>query len=197
MQSNDITMYESKNFETLLGAEGFSETLLRNHFTLYEGYVSNVNKISEFLKTAEPGTPPYAELKRRFGWEWSGMRLHELYFGNMKKGGKPVDMKSSLVKKIIEDFGQWESWEKDFKATGAMRGIGWAVLVRDHETGRLFNVWVNEHDGGHCIGAMPLLVMDVFEHAFIFDYGIKRADYVSAFWKVIDWDVVSTRFAGK
>ena len=190
-------MYESKNFETLLGAEGFSETLLRSHFTLYEGYVSNVNKISEFLKTAEPGTPPYAELKRRFGWEWSGMRLHELYFSNMKKGGTPVDTKSSLVKKIIEDFGQWEAWEKDFKATGAMRGIGWAVLVRDPDTGRLLNVWVNEHDGGHCVGATPLLVMDVFEHAFMLDYGIKRADYISAFWNVIDWDIVSARFAGK
>lgn len=197
MKPNDITMYESKNFEILLGTEGFSEMLLRNHFALYEGYVSNVNKISEFLKTAEPGTPPYAELKRRFGWEWSGMRLHELYFGNMKKGGTVVDMKSSLVKKIIEDFGQWEAWEKDFKATGAMRGIGWVVLVRDHETGRLFNVWVNEHDGGHCVGATPLLVMDVFEHAFMVDYGIKRADYISAFWKAIDWDVVNTRFAGK
>ena len=190
-------MYEAKNFERLLGTAGFSDVLLRNHFTLYEGYISNTNKVADFLRTAEVGTPPYSELKRRFGWEWNGMRLHELYFGNMIKGGSVLDSKSTLVKKIIEDFGSFEVWEKDFKATGALRGIGWAILVRDSESGRLFNVWINEHDGGHLVGAAPLLVMDVFEHAFVLDYGLKRADYISAFWNSIDWNVVSARFAGK
>lgn len=191
-------MYEAKNFERLLGTEGFSDTLLRNHFTLYEGYVSNVNKVSEFLKTSEVGVPPWNELKRRFGWEWNGARLHELYFGNMVKGGSTPDKKGVLAKKLTEDFGSFEVWEKDFRATGALRGIGWAILARDTETGRLFNVWVNEHDGGHLAGATILLVMDVFEHAFALDYGIKRADYIAAFWKAIDWNVVATRFvAGK
>ncbi|MEK7569209.1 MAG: Fe-Mn family superoxide dismutase [Patescibacteria group bacterium] len=191
-------MYEPKNFERLLGTEGFSDALLRNHFTLYEGYVSNVNKVSEFLKTSEVGIPPWNELKRRFGWEWNGMRLHELYFGNMVKGGSALDKKNTLAKRIAEDFGSFELWEKDFRATGAMRGIGWAILARDTESGRLFNVWVNEHDGGHLAGATVLLVMDVFEHAFALDYGIKRADYITAFWNAIDWSVVSTRFvAGK
>ncbi len=190
-------MYEAKNFERLLGTAGFSDVLLRNHFTLYEGYVSNANKVSNFLKTAEAGTPPYAELKRRFGWEWNGMRLHELYFGNMINGGGVFDDKSTLAKKINEDFGSFEAWEKDFRATGSLRGIGWAVLVCDTETGRLFNVWVNEHDGGHLAGATILLIMDVFEHAFILDYGLKRAEYISAFWNAIDWNVVSGRFAGK
>ena len=190
--------YEAKNFERLLGTEGFSDVLFRNHFTLYEGYVSNVNKVSEFLKTTEVGIPPWSELKRRFGWEWNGMRLHELYFGNMVKGGSALDKKSLLAKKITEDFGSFEAWEKDFRATGALRGIGWAILARDTETGRLFNVWVNEHDGGHLAGATVLLVMDVFEHAFAIDYGIKRADYITTFWNAIDWSVVSTRFvAGK
>ncbi|MCK9344938.1 MAG: superoxide dismutase [Candidatus Pacebacteria bacterium] len=190
-------MYEAKNFERLLGTEGFSDVLLRNHFTLYEGYVSNTNKVSELLKTAETGTPLYNEVKRRFGWEWNGMRLHELYFGNMIKGGTPLETKTALAKKIVEDFGSFEAWEKDFRATGAMRGIGWAVLARDGESGRLFNVWVNEHDGGNLAGATILLVMDVFEHAFALDYGIKRADYINAFWAAIDWVVVSHRFAGK
>ncbi len=191
-------MYESKNFERLLGTEGFSDALLRNHFTLYEGYVSNTNKFMEFFKTAEVGTPPYNEIKRRFGWEWNGMRLHELYFGNMINVKNILDKKGALAKKINEDFGSLEVWEKDFKATGAMRGIGWAVLARDSETGRLFNMWINEHDGGHLAGAIPLLVMDVFEHAFVLDYGLKRADYINAFWNAIDWNVVSARFiAGK
>lgn len=188
-------MYEAKNFEALLGMEGFSDTLLRNHFTLYEGYVSNTNKLADFLKGAEAGTPLYSETKRRFGWEWNGMRLHELYFGNMIKGSAPIDKKGALVKKITLDFGSFEIWEKDFIATGGVRGIGWAILVRDNETGRLFNIWVNEHDGGHLVGATALLVMDVFEHSFVLDYGIKRADYIASFKKVIDWNVVSSRFA--
>ena len=191
-------MYEAKNFEQLLGTDGFSDVLLRNHFTLYEGYVSNTNKIHEFLKTAEVGTPPYSELKRRFGWERNGMRMHELYFGNMIKGGSDLDKKSFFAKKLEEDFGSVENWEKDFRAIGAMRGIGWAVLARDNESKRLINVWVNEHDGGHLAEATIILVMDVFEHAFALDYGIKRADYINSFWNAIDWQVVSARFlAGK
>jgi Fe-Mn family superoxide dismutase len=190
-------MYEAKNFERLLGTEGFSDVLLRNHFTLYEGYVSNTNKLIEILKTAEAGTPQWGELKRRFGWEWNGMHLHELYFGNMIKGGAPLDKKTPLVKKLEEEFGSVETWEKDFRATGAMRGIGWAILARDTETGRLFNVWINEHDGGHLAGATIILVMDVFEHAFALDYGIKRADYISSFWNAIDWRAVSARFVAQ
>lgn len=190
-------MYEAKNFEGLLGTEGFSDVLLRNHFTLYEGYVSNTNKLVEALRGTEAGTPQYNELKRRFGWEWNGMRLHEFYFGNMIKGGSAIDKKSALAKKIADEFGSFEVWEKDFRATGALRGIGWAILARDNESGRLFNVWVNEHDGGHLAGATIILVMDVFEHAFALDYGIKRADYISAFWNSIDWTVSSDRFAGK
>ncbi len=190
-------MYEAKNFERLLGTEGFSDIILRNHFTLYEGYVSNTNKVSDFLKTAEVGTPSWNELKRRFGWEWNGMRVHELYFGSMIKGGAVLDDKSALAKKINEDFGSFEAWEKDFRATGSVRGIGWAVLVHDSETGRLFNVWINEHDGGHLAGTTILLPIDVFEHAFILDYGLKRADYISAFLNAIDWNMVSTRFASK
>lgn len=188
-------MYEAKNFENLLGTEGFSDVLLRNHFTLYEGYVSNTNKVSDLLKAAEVGTPQYSELKRRFGWEWDGMRLHELYFGNMVKGGSVIDTKGTLAKALALQFGSLETWEKDFKATGAMRGIGWAILAHDTETGKLFNVWIGEHDGGHLAGAKPLLIMDVFEHAFALDYGLKRADYITAFWNAIDWSVVEKRFS--
>lgn len=186
-------MYEAKNFERLLQTEGFSDVLLRNHFTLYEGYVSNTNKVTDLLKSTEAGTPAYNELKRRFGWEWNGMRLHELYFGNMIKGGSSLDKKGSFAKKISEHFGSFEVWEKDFRATGALRGIGWAILAEDTETGRLFNVWVGEHDVGNLAGSVPLLVMDVFEHAFVLDYGLKRADYIGAFWNAIDWRAVEGR----
>lgn len=191
-------LYEAKNFDHLLGTKGFSDQLLKNHFTLYQGYVTNTNKLAEtlcmFLKEGKTNTPEYAELKRRFGWEFNGMRLHEYYFSNMIKDGKELDKNSKLFKKITEDFGTYENWEKDFKGTGMMRGIGWVVLYYDKMANKLFNVWINEHDVGHLSGNIPILIMDVFEHAFMIDYGVKRADYIEAFFKVIDWSVVADRF---
>jgi len=190
--------YEPKSFDHLLGTTGFSDQLLKNHFTLYQGYVTNTNKLAEalsvLLKEGKTGTPEFAELKRRFGWEFNGMRLHEYYFSNMTKGGKELDKNSKFYKKVAEDFGSYENWEKDFKAVGMMRGIGWAILYYDPVAGRLFNFWVNEHDVSHPSGAVPLLIMDVFEHAFMIDYGLKRADYVEAFFRAIDWAVVANRF---
>ncbi|OGZ10763.1 MAG: superoxide dismutase [Candidatus Lloydbacteria bacterium RIFCSPHIGHO2_02_FULL_54_17] len=190
-------MYTAKNFERLLGTAGMSDTLLKNHFTLYEGYVKNTNAALERLealaKEGKRGTSEYAELKRRFGWEWNGMKLHELYFGNMKKGGSVFGAESALGKKIAAQWGSFEEWAKGFKATGTMRGIGWVILAHDKEADRLFNIWVNEHDVGHLAGATPLLVMDVFEHAFMLDYGLKRADYIEAFWKAVDWEVAAGR----
>lgn len=185
--------YEAKNFDNILGAEGFSDNLLKTHFKLYEGYVANTNKVADKLAQTEIGTPEYAELKRRFGWEFNGMRLHEYYFGNMSKESEILAEDSNLYKKIELEFTSYENWQRDFQATGAMRGIGWAILAYDKEGDRLFNTWINEHDVGHLAGATPLLVMDVFEHAFILDYGMKRAEYIDAFFKVINWKEVEAR----
>jgi Fe-Mn family superoxide dismutase len=191
--------YTAKNFDHLLGTPGFSDTLLKNHFTLYQGYVTNTNKLSDILdgmlKDGKAGTPEYNELKRRMGWEFDGMRLHEYYFGNMspKSGFAASEQAPGFVKKVSTDFGSFENWEKDFRATGAMRGIGWAVLYHDTMNDRLFNVWINEHDVGHFAGCTPILIMDVFEHAFMLDYGTKRADYIEAFMKAVDWEVVEGR----
>lgn len=189
--------YTAQKFDHLLGLAGFSDTLLTNHFTLYEGYVKNTNALAARLKAlseaGEVAAPEFAELKRRFGWEWNGMRMHELYFGNMTKDA-PALTNETLRSKLTEVYGSYEAWEKNFVATGAMRGIGWVVLAHDSVSGKLYNVWVNEHDGGHLVGTTPLLVMDVFEHAFVLDYGLKRADYITAFMKAIDWSVVEKRF---
>ena len=191
-------MYTPKNFDSLLGTPGFSDTLLKNHFTLYGGYVTNVNKLTDELTALVKGgmqaTPQYAELKRRFGWEWNGMKLHELYFGNMTRSTSSGQATGKLADKIKAQFGSHEAWEKDFKATGAMRGIGWSIFYHDRANDTLFNTWVNEHDMGHLAGCNPLLILDVFEHAYITDYGIKRADYIEAFFKAIDWSVVADRF---
>ena len=185
-------MYEPKDFSHLLGLQGFSDTLLNNHFTLYQGYVKNTNALLEKFKTIDPASAEAAELHRRFGWEWNGMRLHELYFGNMVKGG--VNLSERILKqKIDATWGSVENWQKEFLAMGAMRGIGWVILAHDKREGKLFNVWINEHDVGHLVGATPLLVMDVFEHAFMIDYGLKRADYLNAFMSSIDWHAVEER----
>ncbi len=188
--------YSAKDYSNLIGMEGFSETLLKNHFTLYQGYVTNTNKLLDslaaMLKDGKVGTPEYSELKRRMGFEFNGMRLHEYYFGNL--GGKgTLDKSGKLGRKLAEDFGSYEDWEKDFKGTGAMRGIGWTILYQDNITGKLFNQWINEHETGHPAGCIPLLVMDVFEHAFITDYGLKRADYIAAFFNNINWNAVDSQ----
>jgi Fe-Mn family superoxide dismutase len=188
--------YTAKDYSNLIGMEGFSETLLKNHFTLYQGYVTNTNRLldslSTLLKEGKVGTPEYSEIKRRMGFEFNGMRLHEYYFDNL--GGKgSLDKSGKLGRKMAEDFGNYEDWEKDFKGTGTMRGIGWAILYQDNITGRLLNQWINEHETGHPAGGIPILVMDVFEHAFITDYGLKRADYIEAFFKNINWAVVEGR----
>lgn len=190
--------YIYRNFDELLGANGLSDQLLKNHFTLYQGYVTNTNKVitklNSILKEGSTGTPEYAELKRRFGWEWNGMRLHENYFDNISKVGNSIDTTAALANTIVTNFGSIENWEKDFKSTGMLRGIGWVALYQDPESKRLFNTWINEHEIGHISGGSLLLIMDVFEHAFMIDYGLKRAEYIEVFFKNIDWKVVSNRF---
>jgi Fe-Mn family superoxide dismutase len=185
-------IYSPKDFSRLKGMPGFSDQALDLHFTLYQGYVKNTNALLENLSKIAANTPAYAEMKRRLGWEFDGMRLHELYFGNLGgKGQIPTD--STIAKLLNEQFGSFENWANDFKATGAMRGIGWVVLYEDPVNGRLLNIWINEHDVGHLAGGKPLLVMDVFEHAYMPDYGLKRGEYIEAFFKNIDWQAVNSR----
>ena len=105
--------YVAKNFEELLGTDGFSDELLNTHFKLYQGYVANTNKVAELLTKEEPGSPQYAELKRRFGWEFNGMRLHALYFGSIIKGGSELDKESELAKMIESEFGS--KWSQNAK----------------------------------------------------------------------------------
>jgi len=188
--------YTAKDYSKIIGMPGFSETLLKNHFTLYQGYVTNTNKVldtlAQVLKDGKTATPEFAELKRRLGWEFSGMRLHEYYFENLG-GNEALNLGGKLGKKIVEDFGSYEAWEKDFKAVGAMRGIGWVVLYQDSASGKLINFWINEHDAGHPAGCNPILIMDVFEHAFMIDYGLKKAEYIESFFKNIDWKAAEVR----
>ncbi|MDZ4732537.1 MAG: Fe-Mn family superoxide dismutase [Nitrospirota bacterium] len=191
-------LYQAKSFEHLKGLRDFSDQLLQIHLALYRGYVKNTNQLATILlnkvKLWKTGTMEYAELKRRFGWEVNGMRLHELYFENLTKRSVSLKKQSPLYEKLRQDFGQFSTWERGFMGVGGMRGIGWVVLTRDPLTGRLFNVWMDEHDAGFLVGSTPLLVLDVFEHAYLQDFGMSRSAYVQAFMKAINWPVVEERF---
>ncbi len=188
-----IEEYVKQDYSHLLGLSGFSDVLLTDHFSLYDGYVKNTNALSELLRSEEPGTPKYSEIERRFGWEWNGMRLHELYFGNLSKEHKELGA-GPLREAIEQSFGSFDAWKLAFSSIGLMRGIGWVVLYQDVSSHRLIISWINEHDGGHLAGAVPLLVMDVFEHAYLRDYGFKRVDYIGSFFENIYWKAVEARF---
>ncbi|WP_231881793.1 superoxide dismutase [Anaerosporomusa subterranea] len=189
-------MYTPQNYSNLFGMDGFSDKLLEMHFTLYQGYVNNTNILLALLRALldanKTSGPEYAEPKRRLGWEFDGMRLHEYYFGNLGGNGR-INRKCPLFKKIIANFGSYDKWEQDFKATGMMRGIGWSVLYQDIKNGQLINFWINEHDTGHPAGCKPLLIMDVWEHAYMPDYDLNRNNYIKAFFANINWDVVQER----
>lgn len=190
--------YKAKTYNNLLGMPGFNDELLKMHFKLYEGYVKNTNLLLNNLKDYAMKTPldaySYGALQRRLGWEFDGMRLHEFYFENL--GGKsPVDKSSALYVAIADQFGSFDAWKKAFTDIAMMRGIGWVILCKDPQTGRLMNVWIAEHDLGHLAGAAPLLVLDVWEHAYLTQFGLDRAGYVSTFFKNIDWNAVQGRFS--
>lgn len=194
-------MYTAKDFTHLLGLTGFSDTMLSNHFTLYNGYVNNVNtlmkKIGDIRSERDGGDETHkeetAELHRRFGWERNGMILHELYFGNMTKEKSEINKQGELYKMLSDKYGSFENFKNNFsKYVGMFRGIGWVALVKN-EDDTLGVIWIGEHDEGLLANSKILLIMDVFEHAYMTDYGIKRADYINAFMNSIDWSVVEAR----
>ena len=115
------------------------------------------------------------------------------YFENLG-GDKPLDKNDPLFAKMTADFGGYDQWKSDFISTGVIRGIGWVVTYVEPKQGRLVNEWINEHDLGHLAGATPLLIMDVFEHAYITQFGIDRPKYIDVFFDNINWDVTSKRY---
>lgn len=188
-------MYTPKDYKYLLGLPGFSDEVLNTHFTLYEGYVKNTNSILESFRSGdlEHGSIEGSEVKRRLGWEYNGMKLHEIYFESLSKTPNSLDAESKLAKKINETYGSFEKWLEAFKKIATMRGIGWTALVAD-ETGELFTIWLEEHNTGHFANSKVILCIDMLEHAFMLDYGTKKADYVEAFLKAVDFRVCEERF---
>jgi len=172
---------------------GISDRQIEQHWQLYEAYVKNTNELLDELREAETGSRHWAELKRRLGFEYNGMALHEYYFGNLA-AGRPLRQKSALTEALAAGWGDFRDWREDFAKTGAMRGVGWAILYHDPATGALLNCWISNHEQGHPAGFHPVLVLDVFEHAFMVDYGAGgRADYIAAFLDNVNWEVVEQR----
>ena len=198
------TPYKARKFE-LSGLEGISDRTLEIHFGLYEGYVKNTNLLTENLLDlnrsgkALGSNPVYAELTRRLGFEYNGMVLHEWYFGNMRSqgGGGEISSSSELGRAIGESFGDVETWKRDFTAIGGMRGVGWAVTYLDPATRRLSNHWITLHQDGNVAGFKPLIVMDVWEHAFLLDYKpADRPKYIESFLNHLDVNVAEARLLG-
>jgi len=192
------TAYKAKQFN-LAGLTGISDKTLEMHLKLYEGYVASTNKLSDQLTElaangqAASTNPAYAEITRGLGFEYNGMVLHEHYFANLKRQASAQPSKE-LADMLDATFGGVDSFLTDFKAIGGMRGVGWAILYQDPATGRLSNHWITLHQDGHPAGFKPLLVMDVWEHAFLLDYPpSERGKYIEAFFSNVDWDVVGQR----
>ena len=194
--------YKARQFD-LSRLKGISDQTLEMHFKLYEGYVKETNnltdRITEFIKDGnvdQEEMPAYSELTRRLGFEYNGMVLHEYYFDNLQKGGDTGDPEStsSFAKAAASTFGSYEIWKTDFVGIGKMRGVGWAICNQNPANGRLSNHWITLHETGNVAGFNPILVMDVWEHAFLLDYKpAERPKYIEAFFSNINWNAVEKR----
>jgi len=199
---SSLGSYKAREFN-LSGLNGISDETLDVHFKLYEGYVKETNKLNEAItKFIQDGNvdqeemPAYSELTRRLGFEFNGMVLHEYYFDNLESGGGTGDPSSTakFVKAAEASFGSYEIWKADFVGIGKMRGVGWAICYQNPSNGRLSNHWITLHETGNVAGFDPVLVMDVWEHAYLLDYKpAERPKYIEAFFSNIDWSTVEKR----
>ena len=199
---SSTSSYKPSQFN-LSGLKGISDQTLEMHFKLYEGYVKETNnlteKISQFISDAnvdQEEMPAYSELTRRLGFEYNGMVLHEYYFDNLKSGGGIGDPEKTtqFAKAAEASFGSYDVWKADFVGIGKMRGVGWAICYQNPANGRLSNHWITLHETGNVAGFTPILVMDVWEHAFLLDYKpAERPKYIEAFFSNIAWDTVEER----
>ena len=188
--------YTAKKWN-LSGLKGISDKTLETHFGLYEGYVKNTNLLNEQIaakiEAGPAGSDPgFAELVRRLGWEYNGMRLHEYYFDNMTSS--PAEPSSRIKDALAGAYGDFETWKKDFVAVGGMRGVGWAIAYQDPTSGRITNHWIELHQDGNLAGFAPIVVMDVWEHAFLLDYKpSERGKYIESFFANINWATITSR----
>jgi len=181
-----------------VGLSEISDAQINDHWSLYVGYVNQLNRLNDDLiqltNDKQQNSLIYADRRRRLCFEYNGMVLHEYYFGNLCP--KNIALQPGALRQAIEKcWGSFECWQEAFANTGKTRGIGWAILYMDTATGQLINTFVKEHENGNIASFVPLLVMDVWEHAYMVDHKSGgRADYINAFFLNINWNVVENRY---
>ena len=179
--------------------EGISSKSVEDHIGLYQGYVKNFNAISkklpEYAADAEGNAHALSELIRRRSFEFGGMRLHELYFSQFEGGSTPLTPGGALAKQFEKEYLKLEHFEPYFKSIGNMRGPGWAILYWDAEGQQLLAGFSGEQHQGHFVTLPIVLALDVWEHAFLLDYGTQgKGKYMDAFFKNLNWSLVEERF---
>ena len=178
--------------------KGISTKNIEEHIKLYQGYVKNANLImehmEEFAKDSEKYAYELGELQRRFAFEWGGMRNHEIYFASLEGG--PKSLPDGGLKKAIESkMAPFEMFLERFKTIALMRGVGWAMLFYDKKNGQLHTQWVDEQHIGHLTDCSLILALDMWEHAYVYDYPTsEKKKYVEAFFENINWEVIEENF---
>lgn len=190
--------YETQTFD-LPQLDGISAKTVEEHLGLYAGYVKNFNamtvQIGELTKDTEKNAHAIAELTRRRSFEFGGMRLHELYFSQWEKGASELGKNGALAKALEKDYGGAETALALIRQTGMMRGPGWSLLYFDPKASTFHIGFSGEQHQGHFVTLPIILALDVWEHAFILDYGAQgKGKYIDAFFKNLNWDVMEKRF---
>lgn len=179
---------------------GISAKNIEEHLKLYAGYVKFSNHIltemQELLKDSEKNAYIIGEMNRRFAFEFNGMRNHEYYFASLEGGAKPLAEDSKLKSELANQYGSFENWLARFQATAMTRGVGWAMLYHDKNTGKLITSWVDEQHLGQLNGCQVILALDMWEHAYVYDYPTsEKKKYVEAFFANLNWEVIEGNFA--
>lgn len=190
--------FESKKFN-IPGLKGISQKNIEEHLKLYEGYVKHSNLILEKIEAlkvdAEANAYALGEVQRRFGFEYNGMRNHEVYFDSLSEGATDLPGESELKSQIEIDFGSFEGWLEQFKATALTRGIGWAMLYYDRKDKRLLNAWIDEQHLGQLQDCTLILALDMWEHSYVADYQPSgKKQYVEDFFANLNWQNVERNF---
>lgn len=192
-------MYTPKTF-ALPELSGLSEKQIKVHIGLYEGYVKHVNLIAEKLSAVRNGEltlDPYivAELRRRYAFEFDGMRMHEYFFTQFEGGAQALNNESTLAKTAAAKYGSSEAFVEHIKEVAGTRGIGWVVVYYDTEAKELITTFVADHEVGQLSGLPIILALDMWEHAFMVDYvPAEKKNYVEAFLSNVNWSVIEKRF---
>lgn len=190
--------YEEKKFN-IPRLNGISEKAIEEHLKLYAGYVKNTNlilqKIDEYAKDIETNVYVLGEIQRRFGFEFDGMRMHEYYFDSLSGSSTALTASGLLERAIAGEWSSFDTWLNRFKTLATTRGIGWAVLYYDHKEKRLLNAWIDEHHLGQLTGLQPIVVLDMWEHAYFIDYiPAEKKKYIEAFFANLNWRVCEENF---